>query len=81
MIGDSITQGSYSVVKKELDGIARVDYLTTSYSIQSPTYKKMVENFVGDSKYDMIYFNYGLHGYHVSAEEYEASYRELLKLF
>ena len=81
LIGDSITQQSYSVVKNKLEGRARIDYLATSYSIASSTYKRMVESFFNDSNYEIVYFNYGLHGYGVTIEEYESVYREMLKLF
>ena len=33
LIGDSITEQTYQVVKMELEGIAVVDYFATSYSI------------------------------------------------
>ncbi len=81
LIGDSITQQSYQVVKNELAGIANVDYLATSYSISSTTYNNFVKNFLNDSEYDVIYFNYGLHAYSVDINAYEKSYRELLEFF
>lgn len=81
LIGDSITQNSYPIVKQELEGKAHIDYLATSYSIASSTYKRMVESFFNDSNYDIVYFNYGLHGYGVDIEEYESVYRQMLRLF
>lgn len=79
LIGDSITEQSYEIVKNELQGIACVDYLATSYSILSDTYVGMVEKFLDDSSYEIIYYNYGLHAYDVSADDYENAYREMLK--
>ena len=81
LIGDSITENSNEVVKRELEGIAKVDYLATSYAITSPAYTAMVEAFVADSDYALICFNYGLHGQSVPIEEYEAAYRRLLTKF
>lgn len=79
LIGDSITAQTYEIVKRELQRLANIDYLATSYSILSPTYVGMVEKFIDDSNYDVIYYNYGLHAYDVSADEYENAYRKILK--
>ena len=81
LIGDSITAQGYDFVKRELNGIANVDHLATSYSILSPAYVCMVEKFLQDSDYAVVCFNYGLHGFSVTAEEYEKAYREMLKKF
>ena len=80
LVGDSITQCSFPAVKNELKEIACVDYFATSYSITSKTYKAMVKNFLNDSKYDVVYFNYGLHGYYVTDKEYEKKYREMIDI-
>lgn len=79
MIGDSITEGCYNLVKEELKDIAKVDYLATSYSITSNMYKESVKNFVSDSKYAVVQFNYGLHAHYVDDESYEESCKELIK--
>lgn len=79
LIGDSITEQVFHVVQRELKGIARVDYLATSYSLLSPAYVGMVEHFIEDSNYAVICYNYGLHGYSVDADSYENGYREMLK--
>ena len=81
LIGDSITEHENEVVKRELAGIAKVDYLVTSYAITSPAYLGMVEKFIEDTDYALICYNYGLHGRYVTADAYEATYRKLLELF
>ncbi len=81
LIGDSITEQVYEGVKKALQGIASVDFLATSYSITSPAYTAMVKAFVADSDYALICYNYGLHAFNVSIEEYEAAYRNMLVEF
>lgn len=78
MIGDSITEQVYEKVKKELQGLVKVDYLATSYSIASPTYMKMVQAFADDSQYALIYFNYGLHAGGLPIEVYEDGCRTIL---
>ncbi len=78
MIGDSITEQVYETVKKELQGVAKIDYLATSYSILSPAYVKMVKAFVDDSRYALIYFNYGLHAGGLPIDGYESGCRNIL---
>ena len=79
LIGDSITEGYYNFVKESLKDIARVDYLATSYSIASSTYKEIIKSFINDSNYNIIHFNYGLHAYSVSDELYASCCKELLQ--
>ena len=81
LIGDSITEQYSDFVAEALKGVAIVDRLTTSYSITSPFYKSAVEGFLQDSQYAVIHYNYGLHAYCVTDDEYENAYRELLKTF
>ena len=78
LIGDSIVEQVFEDVKKALDGVAIVDFLATSYSIASPAYTTMVNAFVEDSDYAVVYFNYGLHAPCVSIAEYEAAYRKMV---
>ena len=51
LIGDSITEGYYGMVKEALKDIAKVDYLATSYSVASDMYQGCVEHFMKDSVY------------------------------
>ena len=79
LIGDSITEGYYQIVKTELQGVAIVDYLATSYSIASDMYMDTVKNFVKDSAYEVVHYNYGLHAFSVDEDTYEARCREMLQ--
>lgn len=79
LIGDSITEGYYQHVKNALKGVARVDYLATSYSVASEIYSEIVKNFVKDSAYAAVHYNYGLHAFAVNEELYEVRCRELLR--
>ena len=78
LIGDSITEQVFNGIKKELQGLAVVDFLATSYSILSPAYTSMVKAFLADSDYAVVYYNYGLHAATVSVEEYERAYRAMV---
>lgn len=78
LIGDSITEQVFPIVKRELKGIANVDYLATSYSIISSVYQVSVEEFIKDSDYSVICYNYGLHAFNVSIGDYENAYRFMI---
>lgn len=79
LIGDSITEGYYNIVKETLKDVARVDYLATSYSVASNIYYELVRSFIDDSEYKVVHFNYGLHGYSVSDELYASCCKKLLQ--
>ncbi|MBQ7879545.1 MAG: SGNH/GDSL hydrolase family protein [Clostridia bacterium] len=78
LVGDSITEGYFRLVQKAFEGIARVDYLATSYSIASDAYAAMVKAFIADSDYVAVHYNYGLHAYSVTDEVYAARCKEML---
>lgn len=71
LIGDSITDGYFDAVSKKLWGIVHVDYLATSYAVDSKIYNVLIKSFIKDSKYDVIHFNHGLHGKHMSVKRYK----------
>ena len=79
LIGDSITEGYYNAVKAGLDGVARVDYLATSYSINSELYRIIIKSFVEDTDYAAIHFNYGLHDCAIANDVYEKRYGETVE--
>lgn len=81
LIGDSITEQVFRVVQRELQGVACVDYLATSYSLLSSAYIGMVDRFIKDSQYSVVCYNYGLHGYNIDIDSYENGYREMMKRF
>jgi hypothetical protein len=78
LVGDSITEGYFGLVRAGLKGVAQVDYLATSYAVNTTTFKKAVSAFLSDSDYKVIHFNNGLHGYHVTAKDYEKSIEDFL---
>lgn len=77
LIGDSITEGYQSKVRSRLDGSFLVDYIATSYAVDCPFYNNLIESFADDSKYDIIHFNHGLHGMHMTTDVYEKAMDEL----
>ena len=78
LIGDSITYGYQTAVRELLRGKCYVDFLATSYAVDTKMYNFLVETFVADNRYDAIHFNHGLHGKHMSAQVYEQKLTDLL---
>ena len=78
LVGDSITYGYESIVREKLRGICRVDYVATSYAIDSKMYNKLVSDMIEDSDYEAIHFNHGLHGFHMTKRTYKSRLLKLL---
>lgn len=56
-----------------------MDKLVSSRSIESEIYKNQLKLFLNDFNYEIISFNNGLHGFHLSAEDYKTAYEYMLK--
>jgi hypothetical protein len=78
LVGDSITNNYQEKVRGLLKGICYVDYISTSYAIDTKIYNQLVYAFMTDSKYDLIHFNHGLHGIHLSKKSYKSKMKKLL---
>ena len=81
LIGDSITRQYQDRVRELLRGKCYVDYFSSSYAVDSPIYQTLIKVFVGDSKYAIIHFNNGLHGFHIGKSTYKSRLKKLLKTF
>lgn len=77
LIGDSITNGYNEHVRELLRDVCYVDFFATSYTIESGVYLANVRAFLADAKYDLVHFNFGLHGFHLNKDEYKARVRAL----
>lgn len=78
LVGDSINYNYQEKVREFLRGICYVDYISTSYAIDTKMYSHLVYNFMTDSKYSLIHFNHGLHGKHLSKRSYKSKMEKLL---
>ena len=78
LVGDSITHNYQEKVRELLKGVCYVDYISTSYAIDSKMYNQLVYNFMTDNKYALIHFNHGLHGIHLSKKSYKSRMNKLL---
>jgi len=78
LIGDSITVGYTIPVNQYLNGKLHVDSIATSKGLDHPFYNEEIDLFARQFgfEYRVIHFNNGLHGWHLSAEEYEKLYEE-----
>lgn len=78
LIGDSITHNYQEKVREKLNGIAYVDYVATSYGIDSIIYRNLILNFAKYNEYALIHFNFGLHAKHLSKNEYKKRVKDMV---
>lgn len=70
LIGDSITLGYSTVVKRLLEKKVSISYLCTSKSVADISYLREISYVLQDYPVDVIHMNNGLHGFHLTVEEY-----------
>jgi hypothetical protein len=81
LIGDSIARDYYSEVEKCLAGKAFVARLATSRFVADPVLLKEIEAVLDGTRFDVIQFNNGMHGWQHSEEEYRKEFPKLLETF
>lgn len=79
LIGDSITRAYYPEVEKHLAGRAYVARLATSRFISDPVLLQEIALVLDNTKFDVIHFNNGMHGWQHSEKEYEQDFQKFLK--
>src|SRR6267154_4593975 len=78
LIGDSIARDYYPEVEKRLAGKAFVARLTTSRFVADPVLLKEIALVLDETKFDVIHFNNGMHGWQHSEEEYRKAFPQLV---
>ena len=78
LIGDSITCGYQQIVREALRGKCYVDYIATSYTLNSGFFFKLINNYINNNKYDIIHLNQGLHGFSMSKKTYKEKLKRLI---
>ena len=78
LVGDSIVDGYQAKVRELLHGVCYVDFIATSYGIDTKMYATLLLAFMTDSKYALIHFNNGLHGVHITKRTYQSRLEKLL---
>ena len=71
LLGDSIAWGYAGVVDERLKGQYYVDRLSTAATLDDEYFWKNIDLILGENEYEVILFNSGLHGGHLSLSEYE----------
>jgi hypothetical protein len=79
LIGDSIVRDYYPEVEKNLAGKAFVARLSTSRFIGDPVLAKEIEMVLDATKFDVIQFNNGMHGWQHSEAEYRKALPKVLR--
>ena len=79
LIGDSIVRDYYPEVEKQLAGKAFVARLSTSRFVADPVLLNEIELVLGGTKFDVIQFNNGMHGWQHSEAEYRKAFPKFLK--
>jgi len=79
LIGDSIARDYYPQVEKHLTGKAFVARLATSRFVADPVLLKEIELVLDDSKFDVIHFNNGMHGWQHNELEYRKALPKFIK--
>ena len=74
LIGDSIVRDYYPEVEKRLAGNAFVGRLATSRFVADPVLLKEIALVLDGTKFEVIHFNNGMHGWQHSEAEYRKSF-------
>ncbi len=78
-IGNSISRGYYSAVSTKLAEKANCDRYATSRSVEDPALFRETKMAMAKYHHQVIHFNNGLHGWHLSNEQYEKGLRKYVR--
>jgi hypothetical protein len=79
-IGDSISNGTHLNATKAAERKILFNCYATSKAVDNPYFYPQLKMFIEQcEKRDAIIFNNGLHGWHLSEEEYSRGYLEIIK--
>lgn len=78
-IGDSISCGIRHIATELSNGEILFDGFGTSKALDNPYFQESLHLFAAQERYrDLVLFNNGLHGWHLSAAEFEKYYVDML---
>ena len=79
-IGDSISCGTRRIATEMSEGKYYFDGLGTSKAVDNPFFRQTVSLFAEQEKErKLVIFNNGLHGFHLSSDEYAKYYEDIVK--
>ena len=81
IVGDSMTCGYRDVVNRIFDGEIYADGYGSSKAVDNPFLIPALDLMIAQSNCSMILFNNGLHGFHLSVEEYKKHYFKIIDHF
>ena len=79
LVGDSIVRDYYPEVENRLAGKAFVARLATSRFVADPVLHKEIELVLEGTKFDVIVFNNGMHGWEHSEAKYGEAFPKLIQ--
>ncbi len=79
LIGDSISRDYYPEVEKRLAGKAYVGRLSSSAFVADPVLLQQIKTTLASTRFDVIHFNNGMHGWQHTESEYRQAFPELLE--
>ena len=80
LIGDSIVGGEVTLLTRALKGKATIAAYYTSKAVADPAFHRELAAALAESRFDLIVFNNGLHGFAYSDEQYRRGLEEALAL-
>ena len=81
VIGDSISCGYRRLVTAEMEEKLYVDGLATSKAIDNPSFKSLIDYVSSQHEnIKIVQFNNGLHGWHLSDDEYAEFYEKMIDI-
>lgn len=78
-IGNSISKAYFPLVSKKLSERVNCDRYSTSRSIEDPVLLQETKLAIGNYHHAVIHFNNGLHGWHLSKEQYRKGLERYVK--
>lgn len=79
IIGDSVSCGYRRKITEELRGEIYIDGLGTSKALDNEFYPELIDYVIRQQRYgSIIQFNNGLHGWHLSSQEYRYYYTKMI---
>lgn len=81
LVGDSICNGYRSIVHRKIAGKYAVTAFATSKAVDNPWFGEELALTVKQAgfRYEHVHFNNGLHGWHLSDQEYKKYYQDLIR--
>jgi len=79
LVGDSISRGYRFPVIESLNDVFCTDNWATSKAVDNPAFIKQLDLVLSQAEnYKLIHINNGLHGWHLSGDEYKDNYEKII---